>query len=337
MMFMCNQPLVYVVMPLYNSALYVEKAIASLKCQTYSNWKCVIVDDCSSDDSIFVCKKVTNGDFRFHIVCMGKNSGPAHARNVGISHAKEAGAILVSFLDSDDFYEPFFLQKMVEASAEKDVVWCNYYEYSFESVEKKMVNHGFEPQCDVSAKNMISCFFNGQSGIGSMWNKLYRVSFLVDNNLSLNEERVRAEDWEFNLMVALNEPRVSMIAQPLYNYIHYPRQSVMASYREKDFELFWRSKKMLESACEKYDIPYDCDKRNREFMKNLIGYLFLMKSCSFAYIRKRINFIVSDSRLFDLWKLKIEKTDRFPFVFQVAYILLRSRCYTILSLLIKLR
>jgi glycosyltransferase involved in cell wall biosynthesis len=94
------QPLVSVVVPLYNSARTVIASLESVLGQTYRNLEILVVDDGSTDDGVELCRALA--DPRIRIV-QQKNRGLAGARNTGIRHA--SGAIL-AFLDSDDLWLP---------------------------------------------------------------------------------------------------------------------------------------------------------------------------------------------------------------------------------------
>ena len=95
------QPLVSVIIPTYNRAHMLKRAIASLQNQTYSNWEALIVDDASKDDTDVVVQQMQQEDKRIHFFKLDKNGGACVARNVGINNAKGE---YVTFLDSDDEY-----------------------------------------------------------------------------------------------------------------------------------------------------------------------------------------------------------------------------------------
>lgn len=97
-----------VIMPLYNKAPYVAKAIGSVLAQTYTDYELVIVDDGSTDGSAEVAEKTIAG----HPQCMmirQKNAGVSVARNNGV--AASQGEYLC-FLDADDWWKPTFLEEM---------------------------------------------------------------------------------------------------------------------------------------------------------------------------------------------------------------------------------
>lgn len=107
-------PLVTVVIPLYNYAHTVERAIQSVKEQTLNNLSCVIVDDGSTDNSREVVERAIADDARFHYIYQ-VNSGVAEARNRGVFSEEAGGSPYVLCLDADDALAPGFLEACVTA------------------------------------------------------------------------------------------------------------------------------------------------------------------------------------------------------------------------------
>lgn len=99
-----------VIMPLYNKAPYVRKALGSILSQTFKDWECIIVDDGSTDNSRQIAEQFKILDLRFQILSQ-KNSGVAAARNNGVA---ASGGEYVCFLDADDWWEPTFLAEIVQ-------------------------------------------------------------------------------------------------------------------------------------------------------------------------------------------------------------------------------
>ena len=103
-------PAITVIIPTYNRADLLTRAIQSVVEQTFENWELVIADDCSSDRTAHIVAAIA--DRRICYVRRDQNGGNAAARNTGLSAAR---APLVSFLDSDDEYLPNFLTEAVRA------------------------------------------------------------------------------------------------------------------------------------------------------------------------------------------------------------------------------
>lgn len=108
-----KKPRFSVIIPLYNKAPYIRKALTSIMSQTFNDWELIIVDDGSTDNSAALCEEFIKTASQTihqtsHIIHQ-KNAGVAAARNHGVaaSHGE-----FVCFLDADDWWEPTFLEEM---------------------------------------------------------------------------------------------------------------------------------------------------------------------------------------------------------------------------------
>lgn len=97
-----------VIMPLYNKASYVRKAVESVTAQTYKDWELVVVDDGSIDGGGEIIKFIK--DSRIRLVRQD-NAGVSAARNRGVA---ETTSPYICFLDADDWWEPSFLEEMAQ-------------------------------------------------------------------------------------------------------------------------------------------------------------------------------------------------------------------------------
>ena len=105
-----------IIIPLYNKAPYIEKALRSVCTQTYADFECIVVDDGSSDNSLQIAEQwlEANRSSSFRII---------HQQNAGVSTARNNGVAVsqgeyVCFLDADDWWEPTFLEEMANLIAE---------------------------------------------------------------------------------------------------------------------------------------------------------------------------------------------------------------------------
>ena len=103
-----------IIVPLFNKAPYVAKAVQSVLDQTFSDYELVIVDDGSTDASVEIAAKVIEGHAQCRLVTQ-KNAGVSMARNNGV--AASQGDFLC-FLDADDWWEPRFLEEMNQLVSE---------------------------------------------------------------------------------------------------------------------------------------------------------------------------------------------------------------------------
>lgn len=126
-----------IIVPLYNKAPYVRKALQSVCNQTYADWECLIIDDGSTDGSADVVRdyiRALNGEngenggmVNMHVLSQ-QNAGVAAARNRGV---KDSKGEYVSFLDADDWWESNFLEEVDKLIAEyPDAgIYCTNYIY----------------------------------------------------------------------------------------------------------------------------------------------------------------------------------------------------------------
>ncbi len=102
-------PLVSVIIPTYNRRKVLARALNSIFAQTYDNYEIIIIDDCSDDGTREWLTSLD--DPRLHYIFLDKNTGPAHARNVGLERARGE---FIAFLDSDDIWCPRKLEKQLK-------------------------------------------------------------------------------------------------------------------------------------------------------------------------------------------------------------------------------
>ncbi|MDR2554049.1 MAG: glycosyltransferase [Fibromonadaceae bacterium] len=119
-----TQGLVSVIIPIYNTELYLQEALDSIVVQTFRNWEAILIDDGSTDKSPEICMKYVEKDSRFKYI-KKDNSGALLARKTGLEYSRGE---FIANLDSDDAYNPRFLEKMLAKMKEGsyDFVWCDY-------------------------------------------------------------------------------------------------------------------------------------------------------------------------------------------------------------------
>ncbi len=113
--------LVSIITPSYNSSKFISQTIQSVLNQSLSDWEMIIVDDCSSDNSIEVVNSFVMQDSRIKLIKLFKNSGPAAARNKAID---VAFGRYIAFLDSDDLWLPNSLERRLSFMQETGAVFC---------------------------------------------------------------------------------------------------------------------------------------------------------------------------------------------------------------------
>ena len=111
-----NNPLVSVIIPVYNVEKYLRQCLDSVLAQTYTKYEVLLIDDGSTDSSADICREYCKKDSRFKLY-QKQNGGASSARNHGLICAK--GDYLY-FLDSDDYLQPTALEKMVACACQNN-------------------------------------------------------------------------------------------------------------------------------------------------------------------------------------------------------------------------
>lgn len=117
---MKSQYLVSVIIPLFNSAKYIEKCVRSCLAQTHKSLEVIVVDDGSTDDGLDVVKKIAEEDKRLKVYHK-KNGGVSSARNFGIN---KASGEYVCFVDADDYLEKEFVECMCGYMVDNNADFC---------------------------------------------------------------------------------------------------------------------------------------------------------------------------------------------------------------------
>lgn len=197
-------PLVSVVVPVYNKADYLAETLNSVLQQTFTHWECIVVNDGSTDDSLKIGREFCKIDPR--IICIDiSNSGVCHARNVGIKNAK--GKYIFP-LDADDLIERTCLEKMVsviENNSHVKLVHCEVEMFGAE--EGKLDLSPFKYPDMLYANSIVnSALFFKKDFVevgGYRENMIYGL-----------------EDWDFwiALLKDCNAEQVVKIKEPLFKY-----------------------------------------------------------------------------------------------------------------------
>ncbi|WP_335923206.1 glycosyltransferase family 2 protein [Shewanella chilikensis] len=121
------EPLVSIIMPVYNAEKYIDRAINSVINQSYQNWELLITDDLSNDCSQKIVQEYSKQDNRIKLFVNEENGGAGVARNNSIKHAKGR---FIAFLDADDQWLPEKLTKQI------NFMLINKYAFTFTAYQK---------------------------------------------------------------------------------------------------------------------------------------------------------------------------------------------------------
>lgn len=110
--------LISIIVPVYNAENFIEETLDCVLAQTYPDWELLLVEDCSSDNTVTLIRRYMEkiGDPRIRLITQPSNMGAALARNRGLA---EAGGRYISYLDADDIWMPDKLEKELAFMKEK--------------------------------------------------------------------------------------------------------------------------------------------------------------------------------------------------------------------------
>ena len=122
------KPFFSIILPVYNVAAYLEETLRCLRAQTFGDFEAFLIDDGSTDGSLEFCLQAAEEDARLHVLRTPRNGGAAAARNVALP---EISGQYVTFLDSDDTFEPGLLAAYadaIEKDPAADIFKCGFFE-----------------------------------------------------------------------------------------------------------------------------------------------------------------------------------------------------------------
>lgn len=204
-------------MPVYNVEKYIAKAIQSVLNQTFQDFELLIIIDGSPDNSIEVARSFK--DERINIY-EKKNGGLSDARNFGLNLAKGE---FILFLDSDDWIEPDLIEdnRQFLIKEKANIVVFGYYQDD-ENLNGDLIrSKRYAPSVEsysLNEQNKID--FHHLGILGYAWNKLYRRSFLEENNLVFEKGTSLIEDILFNIQVYLKVELIIFNTNCYYHYIN---------------------------------------------------------------------------------------------------------------------
>jgi len=164
-------PKVSVIIPVYNMEKYLERCIKSVANQTFTDFECILVNDCSKDNSAKICDEIVKKNSRFSVIHKPKNEGLPKARKSGIDVAKGE---FITHIDSDDWVELNMLELFIEKQKEtnSDIVLGG-----FKTITNNFTQEYFFP--DIS-KDILPLEYLFYAKCRNKWGKLYKKE-LYDN------------------------------------------------------------------------------------------------------------------------------------------------------------
>jgi len=210
------QPLVSIIIPMYNVAPYITRCLQSINSQTYQHIECLLIDDCSTDESLHLAKQFlakNSGEIHFSIIRHERNMGLSAARNTGIITAT---GDYIYFVDSDDAITPDCIETLI----------CLSYKYPDADYIQGNLATGAD---DINIGDIapeVPEFCNKKDVLEDIilckshrtaWNRLLKVKFLLDNSLFFPVGLVM-EDHYWTYFVAKKTKSAAFCRKGTYYY-----------------------------------------------------------------------------------------------------------------------
>lgn len=226
-----------IIIPCYNVEPYLDRCFQSLKQQTFGfeKMELIFINDASTDGTL---EKLTTLEAQHPdniiVINFTENRRQGTARNVALEYAS---APYIGYVDSDDWVDVTMFEKMIAAIERYD---CDFVECRWDMAKdeqhktpvKKLGKPGY---LDLSNPTTKSEFIGIQIGLTALWNKVFKKSFLIDNDIFCPEQ-IRYEDIFFCYLAFLYAKSYYRIDEALYHYFVNPEGTVQRRSQEYQFD-----------------------------------------------------------------------------------------------------
>jgi glycosyltransferase involved in cell wall biosynthesis len=248
-----------IIMPVYNSELYLSEAIDSVLSQNYKSFELILVDDGSSDKSPGICDEY-GAKYDNVRVIHKENGGICSARNAGLDAARGK---YIGFCDNDDIYQPGLLRDNMKLAFSYDADVVRFSRRRTTTVDGRVVSQssmtGY-PNCYIPA----SCFAEkfdliNKTGEG-IWAGIYRSEFLRENNIRFREDmRYGFEDLYFVTQIYACRPSVVLNKNVYYDWMFRMEHSTSGRMEKNNISALIWALELKQSMLESFDIAKKCD------------------------------------------------------------------------------
>ncbi len=260
-----NQNKITVIVPCYNVEKYVEKSIESLLNQTYKNLEIIVIDDCSTDNTYSILKKLLSKN-KFALYKNDKNRGLAYTRNRGISLANSK---YIGFFDSDDYIDTNYYETLMNTIIEENA------EIAISDIQLETEDGKILPTLDttIDTENLdIKLAVIDTGAAASVCNKLFKKEII--EKYPFPEGKIN-EDIATTFPAVLHANSIVYTNKVKYHYIQRNNSIQNSEFSEKRFDII----KTVELTLERIK-----DVENYQECKNIILYHQILMLYVFAII-----------------------------------------------------
>lgn len=198
-----------IIVPVYNTKRYLSRCIESILCQTFNDFELILVDDGSTDGSANICDHYKAIDNRVKVIHK-RNEGVSKTRNTGL---KCASGKYITFCDSDDYYSPDWIEKLLNA-ARKYQADCVSVMLNQKIAERSIEINQDNDLTDYVVRRLL------QSDGWAVWNRLYRTEIIKNHDVQFCADcEDFGEDLSFNLLYCLYCKKIVVLGGDGYHHM----------------------------------------------------------------------------------------------------------------------
>lgn len=296
-----NVGLISVIIPVYNGEAYLAESIKSVLNQLYTNFELIVVNDGSTDCSLKIVQQFD--DPRIKIINK-KNTGVSDSRNTAI---KYANGEYICFLDADDCYSPYYIQRMYETAVEKcaDMIVCSYTPFrDIPGFSKEKATPVFITNSEILAK---------AGTLTSVCTKMIKTSILHQYEIVFDRNMTFGEDLFFCWKSFLASENVWLINEKLYGYRMAANSATSKCHSEvyEKYKAAFSDLKSFGKTVNKDD-EYAMDVFFTTRMPTFI-LMTVREQCTFRKKRERLLYILNDEvmqGIYGNWHLFVTKINK---------------------------
>ena len=226
--------MISVIVPVYNVEDYLRTSLDSLVAQTFKDFEVILVNDGSTDLSGEICEEYACLYSNFYVYHK-KNGGQSEARNYGLNKAK---GNFITYLDSDDYFEPYALELFMQIQQMYDVDIVSTKEkevYSLESKNKSTSTPIFDENIKIFNNRTFleKAFYNDEVTV-SNGGKLFKKHVL---NITYPNGKIYEDLYVF-AEIALNATRIAHTDIKVYNYLIRKGSTVHSCFKKNQYNFF---------------------------------------------------------------------------------------------------
>ena len=265
-----KNPLVSVIVPVYNAAEYLERCLSSIAEQTFAPIEVIIINDGSVDSSASIIENYLKRYLWFHCITQ-TNKGPGESRNAGIdfSHGK-----YLAFIDSDDYVTPDFIDTLFNLAEKNsaDIAICNFYIQLQNGIHfiYPFFTHANIMSGDEAAQKTMDMF----TLPGFIWDKLYRRELFINNNIKFPS--IYYEDAVTICKLMINSRAVVTTKNPCYCYCR-NKQSITSTlnFNFRHANDYLAAASIMRDYLIKQNLWDEWEKTYKEFLRRIEAHIFL--------------------------------------------------------------